>query len=53
MEVIPLCSVQQTPSYEPNFTLLAGLLPKLAYLSMLFIFEIGCTANNADQGKDK
>ena len=53
MEVVPLCSVHQAPSYEPNFTLLALLLPKLAYLSMLFILEMGCTANNSGQGKDK
>ncbi len=42
--VIPLHSVHQAPSYEPNLTLLAWFLRDLAYLSMLFILEVVCTA---------
>ena len=53
MQKVPLCSVHQAPSYEPNFTLLARILPMLAYLSMLFILEMGCTAKSTGQGKDK
>ena len=37
---VPLCSVYQTPSYEPNLTLLASFLSEFAYLSMLFILEV-------------
>ena len=37
-EVVLLCS-------EPNFTMLAWVLPKLAYLSMLLILEVACTTN--------
>ena len=32
------------PSYEPNFILLAQVSTKVAYLSMLFILELACTA---------
>ena len=45
-EVLPLCSVYQAPSNKPNLTLLAWYLPDLAYLSMLFILEIVCTADH-------
>ena len=30
-----------SPSYEPTFFFLSWFSPKLAYLPMLFIFEIG------------
>ncbi len=42
--VVPLCSVSQAPSYEPNLTFLAPFPTELAYLSMLFILEVVCTA---------
>ncbi len=51
--VVPLYSVHQAPSYEPNLTLLAGFLRDLAYLSMLFILEVLCTASSAERLKDK
>ncbi len=38
--VVSLCSVYQTQSYEPNLTLLAWFLPEIAYLIMLFILEV-------------
>ncbi len=42
--VVPLHSVHQAQSYEPILTLLAWFLQDLAYLSMLFILEVLCTA---------
>ena len=42
--VAPLHSVYQAPSYEPGYTLLASFLQLFAYLNMLFILEMGCTA---------
>ena len=52
--VIPMCSVYQAPTYEPNFVMLAcGFLPKMAYLSMLFMLEMGCTEGSAGQLKNK
>ena len=49
-KVLPLRSVYQEPTYEPNLTLLAWPLPELAHLSMLliFIFEVVCTASSAE-----
>ncbi len=51
--VIPLCSVHQAPSYEHNLILLAWILQDLAYLSMLFILEVLCTACSAEHLKNK
>ena len=45
--VVPLCSVYQVPSYEPNFTLLASVSTKLAYFSVSFILELACTVGSA------
>ena len=42
---IPLYSVYQTLSYEPNLTLLVPFPTAFAYLSMLFIFEVVGTGN--------
>ena len=42
------CSVYQAP-----FTSLAPFLTKLAYLTMLFILEMDCTASSADHVKNK
>ncbi len=42
--VLPLYSVYQAPSYEPNLTSLAAFPSEWAYLSMLFILEMFCTA---------
>ena len=39
-EVVPLCSVQQAPSNEPNFIIRDWLLPELAELSMLFTLTV-------------
>ncbi len=52
-KVVPLCSLYQAPSYEPNLTLLAWYLPDITYLSMLFILEMVCTACSADHLKNK
>ena len=41
------------PSYEPNPTLPAFFLPEIAYLSMLSILELVCTACSADHLKNK
>ncbi len=41
--MIPFLSVQQAPSYEYIFILLALFLRDLAFLSMLFILEVLCT----------
>ena len=49
IKVVPLCSVDQALSYVPNFTLPAWVLAKLAYLSMLFILEMTCTAGKNKQ----
>ena len=35
--ILPLCSVYQAPSYEPNLTLLGRFSKEFAYSSMLFI----------------
>ncbi len=42
--VVPVHSVHQAPSYEHILTLRAWFLRDLAYLSMLFILEVLCTA---------
>ena len=42
--MLPLCSVHQAPSYESNITLLAPFPTELAYLNMLYILEMVCTA---------
>ena len=47
MKVVPLCLVCQTPLNESNFPLLAPVLTKLAYLSMLFILVMLCIAHSA------
>ena len=52
-KVVPLCAVYQPPSYKPSFTLLACLLPKLAYLSILFILEMASTVHSAGHLKNK
>ncbi len=36
-----------------NYKLLAWFLPDLAYLSMLFILEVLCTAGSAEDLKNK
>ena len=41
---VPLCSVYSTIFYESNLTLLAPFPTEMAYLSMLFIFQMVCTA---------
>ncbi len=51
--VVPLHSVDQAPSYEPSFTLLAGFLRNFAFLSMLFILEVLCTVCSAEHLKNK
>ncbi len=51
--VVPFCSVYQAPSYEPNLTLLSWFLQDLAFLSMLFILEVLCTACSAEHLKNK
>ncbi len=42
--LVPLHSVYQAPSYELILTFLAPFPTELAYLSMLFILEVLCTA---------
>ena len=44
-KVLPYCSLYHLPSHESNLTLLAWFLPDLAYLSMLFIFEMVCRSS--------
>ena len=51
--VVPLYSVYQALTYEPNFTNLAWIWPRLAHLSMLFILELTCTEGSAHQLKNK
>ncbi len=51
--VVPLHSVHQAPSYEPNLIFLAQFPTELAYLSMLFILEVLCTACSAEHLKNK
>ena len=53
--VVSLCSVFQMPSYEPTVIsfLLTWDLPKLAYLSMLSIFELTQTTSNEGQLNNK
>ena len=41
-EMVPLCRIVQVPSSEPDFRWLVPVLPKLAYLSILFIPELAC-----------
>ncbi len=43
--------IYKAPSYEFNLTLLVWFLPDFAYLSMLFILEMICTACSADNLK--
>ena len=40
MYTVPLYSVYQAPLYQPRFTLLAWILPKLVNPGMLFILEM-------------
>ncbi len=49
----PLCSVYSAPSYVSNLTLLAPFSTELAYLSMLFILDMVCTAGSADHLKNQ
>ncbi len=42
--VVLLCSLYQAPSNEPNLTFQAPFPTDLAYLSMLFILVMACTA---------
>ena len=51
--LVPSCSVHQAPVYESNLTLLAPVPTKFAYLSIVFILEMICTACIADHLKDK
>ncbi len=44
-KVVPLCSVFRTLPSEPNFILLALVLIKFAYFSMLFVLEMACNAD--------
>ena len=53
MKVVLLRSVYQVPSYESNLTLLAWFLPDFAYLRMLLIPEMVCTAGSVDHLKNK
>ncbi len=50
--VVPLHSVHQAPSYEHILTLLAWFLLDLAFLSMLFIREVLCTAWRTNSVQD-
>ncbi len=52
-KVVPLHSAHQAPSYEPILTFLAPFPTELAYLSMLFILDVLCTACSAEQIKNK
>ncbi len=49
--MVSLYSVYQAPSYEPNLTFLAPFPTELAYLSMLFIFDVLCTACSAETSR--
>ncbi len=51
--LIPLCSVYEASSYESILTFLAPFPTELAYLSMLFILEVLCTAGSAEHLKNK
>ena len=51
--MVPLCSVDQVPSYEDSLTLLAKFLKKFAHLNMLFILEMAYTAGSAGHLKNK
>ncbi len=51
--MVSLYSVYQAPSYEPNLTFLATFSTELAYLSMLFILDVLCTAGSAEHIKNK
>ena len=44
IHVVPMYSLSQAPSCEPKFILLAWFLQELAYLNMLLILELACTA---------
>ncbi len=48
-DVLPLCSVYQAPSYEPNLAFLGQFPMELACLSMLFIHEVVCTACSSNK----
>ena len=43
----------QSPSYELSFTLLTWSLPRLAYLSILFILDLVSAAHSAGQPEIK
>ena len=51
--VVPLYPLHQDPLYEPRLILLAPFSTQLAYLNMLFIPEMACTASNAGHLKNK
>ena len=46
LKVVPMSSVYQAPSLEPNFALPVPVSAMLAYLSMLFIFEWAVQASS-------
>ena len=46
--MVPLCSVHQAPSCEPNLTFLAQFPAEFAYLSILFKLEVLYTAGSAE-----
>ena len=48
-----LSSVYKAPAFEPNSTLLAWFLLKLAHMNMLFIVETVCTACTAGRLNNK
>ena len=51
---VALCySLHKATSNHPDFTLLALFLSNLAYVSMLFIFKLTCTAFSAGHIKNK
>ena len=52
-KAVPLCWVYKEPSYEVIITLLAPFPTDLAYLSMLFILHMACTAGNTGGIKNK
>ncbi len=51
--VLLLCSVCQAPCYEHNLTMLVPFPTELAYLSIIFILEVVCTACSADHLKNR
>ena len=50
---IPLYSPSCILTVDPDFTPLASILADLAYLTMLFILQLTCTASSIGQLEDK